>query len=430
MSDFAEMSLPQVREAITKMSDELVGIFDSYKNADTGATDYERVGGDDSDRARELNEKLADATGRLEHLEKMAGSEARATQLSEFMRTPVTAVPQPAVKTGRRDFAGLFQESDFRDRLVKGARNIEASFPIESFGFKATTGEDSAQAGVDVDYPVRADRIPGVVDELFQVPNIADLIPIVSTSSNAVEYVTENYTDAAAATNEAASVSESTADFTLVTENVRKIGVAVKGTEEVLSDVGLMRGMLQLRIQQDIRREEDTQLLLGTGVAPNLDGIIGRAGQGNANWSQAAGTDALVDAIRNAKTAVQQSFQQPTVAIMNAETWAILEQVKDTAGNYLFRSFPSLGLPPSIWGMRVVLNENMEAYDTNTNRPVLIGDFPGSVMIARNGGMTVNVSDSSETGDFLAGVLTFRATMREALIVHRASGTATVTTTA
>lgn len=427
---FEGQSFAQVKEAAAKMAEQQTGIFNQYKNSETGTTAYESITEDDSATIRDLNEKMAQATILIEKYQEMEGAEAKGVKLAEYMNTPADRLPQVKTRKGAGDFATQFMDSPLRERLVKGDRNIGGEFPLQSFGFKATTGEDAAQAGVDVDYPVRADRLGGVIDELFQQPNIADLIPTVTTGVDSVEYVTENYTDAAVETNEAAAVPESTADFTLVTEPVRKIGVAVKATEEVLSDVGLMRGLLQLRLAQDIRRREDTQLLSGNGVAPNLDGILNRAGVGNSNYSLAAGTDALIDAIRASVTVVQQAFQSPTAAIMNAFTWGVVEQVKDSQGNYLIRTFPSDLQPPRIWGQRVVLNENLANADTATNVPVLLGDWANSAMIARNGNISVAVSDSSETGDFLAGVLTFRATMREALIVHRASGFATVTVTA
>ena len=336
-------------------------------------------------------------------------------------------------KAGKGDFTAQFMESDYGKRVKEGYRGGETEFDLKAFGLKATIGEDATQANIDTDYPVRPDRLPTVVEELFQTPNIADLIPVTTTQSDSIEVVTENYTDAAAETNEGDVAPEATLDFTLATEPVRKIPVGIKASAEVLGDVGLMRGLVQNRLRQDVARREDAQLLNGDGVAPNLEGITARAGIQNQNWSQANGLDAFLEAIFRAAQLVRAAFLNPQAAVMATAAWTDIRLIRDESGGagtgqYLFGP-PSMQIEPRVWGLRAVINENQPDHTVNTNTPVLVGDFANSALIARNPNISVGVTDS-DASDFLADVLTFKFQLREALIVHRPAGFATVTTTA
>ncbi len=357
-----------------------------------------------------------------------AGNAKQYAALRKVLKEPEKYLDAPKAKVAKGDFASQFADSVYGKKVKEGIRGGTAEFALESFGLKATLGEDAAQAGVDTAYPVRPDRIPGIVEELFQTPNISDLIPVITTTSDSIEYVTENYTDASAETDEAAVAAESTEDFTLVTEPVRDIRVGIKATEQVLGDVGLLRGLVQLRLRNDIDRREDLQLLSGDGVAPNLDGILNRAGIGNDVYSLAAGTSDFLDAIFRAGTVIRQAFSNPTVAVMNAISWQGIRLAKDMNDNYLYGPPSDAGVQ-RIWGYGIVVNENMDDNLIATEVPVLLGDWANSALIARNPNVAVGVTDS-DASDFLADVLTFKASMREALIVHRAAGFATVTVAA
>lgn len=420
--DVASWDLAHVDEAMQERIDKVKGITEGHKDwsqipADTeGLTDLPT-----------LNEDLNVLGERRDAIAASAEMQGKVARLEEFLKTPVSRMPaQPAGKS--KDFADLFQESNLAAQLKAGNKGYEQEFPMGAF-FKAITGEDASLAGVDVDYPVRADRISLFVDELFQQPNIAALIPQTTTTSNSIEYVTEDYTSAAAETAEGATIAEATADFALATSAVRKIAVAVEATEEVLSDVGLLRGLVQGRLRADLLRREDLQILKGNGTPPNLDGIIGFTGVGNENYSLAAGTDAFLEAIFKASTTVREAFLNPSVAVMNAGSWETLRLEKaSTGGSYLLGPV-SDAVPARIWGLRVVINQNMDDNLIATEVPVLVGDFAGGALIARNGGVTVSVTDS-HASNFTADVLTFKASMREALIIHRGPAFATVTVTA
>ncbi len=428
--DVAQFDLARVEKELDDRISEVERITDGVESWDQIPEDREG-----RDRLPKMMAEMNLLGKRRDEISVARDEQASFDLIRKVLKDPVRTLelnPNPK-PTRAKDFAGQFMDSRMRSAIKDGNRNVGAEFPLEAFGVKATLGEDATQTNIDTDYPIRTDRVPGIVDELFQTPNIADLIPSITTSADSIEYVGEDWTDAAAETNEGDAISESTSDWTLTSEPVRLIGAAVSASMQVLDDEGLLRGLVQLRLTQDLRRREDLQILKGSGVAPNLDGIIGRSGVNNQNYSLAAGTDDFIEAIFKAMTDVRQAFQTPTAAVMNALSWETIRLIRDASGGagtggYLFGP-PSLAVPERVWGLRVVLNENMDDPGTATNVPVLLGDWANSAMIARNGSVSTAVSDS-HASRFLQNILTFKATMREALIVHRASGFATVTVTA
>lgn len=417
------LNLAKVDQEMDTRMAEVKRITDGVESWDQIPTDREGA-----DRLPQMMKELNLLGERRDEIMAARSDQEKFTALSEVLKHPEKVLNQPQGRKAPQDMTSALKSHPKWAELKAGNRNVSVELDAKAFGFKATLGEDAAQAAIDTDYPVRADRMPGIVDELFQTPNIASLIPQITTGVNAVEYITENWTDAAAETNEGAVAAEATSDWAVVTENVRKIAVGIKASAEVLNDEGLLRGLVQLRLQQDLLRREDSQLIAGDGTAPNLSGILDRAGLGNANYSLAAGTDAFVDAIFTASTAVRQAFLNPAVAVMNALSWETLRLAKDGQGQYLYGpGFGDFGIP-RIWGLRIVTNENLANPTVATNIPVIVGDFANSAMIARNGTINLAVTDA-DASDFLADVLTFKATMREAFIVHRPAGFATVTVT-
>lgn len=366
---------------------------------------------------------------RRDQIVELNGDQDKFVALEKVLNDPASFVDVDTKKRAYKgDFTRQFWDSAFHKRLKDGDRSVNAEFPIESIGLKATLGEDAAAAGVDTEFPVRPDRLPTIVDELFQSPNVADLIPVTTTNADSIEVVVENYTDAAIEKEEAAMADESSVAFTLVTEPVRKITVGIKATAEVLGDVGLMRGLVQNRLRQDVARREDRQLLIGNGTSPNLSGVLDRAGIGNRNWSQAAGLDDFMESIFLAGVSVRQAFLSPSAALMNIGSWAALRLVKDTTGAYLLGP-PGMDIEQRLWGIRVITNENLPIHTTNTNTPVVVGAWSDAALIARNPNVAVGVTDSDDQ-DFLADVLTFKFSIREAFIVHRPAGFCSVTTAA
>lgn len=425
--DVALMPLAKVDEEMDSRRDEVKRITDGVE--DWASIPEDREG---RDRLPQMMKELNMLGVRRDEIAKAHRAHDQYKALERVFNEPEKYLENPGPRK-QGDFARQAfrsEEGAFIKSIKDGKRGETlATFDRKAFGFKGTLGEDDALAGVDTEYPIRNVRLAGIVDELFQQPNIADLFPSVTVSTNSIEIVTEDYTDAAAETNEAVAYAEASAAYSLSTFPVRKIGVGIKATAEVLADEGLLRGLVQLRLRQDILRREDLQLLKGDGIAPNLEGIENVTGIQNQGYT-AIDDDTFLTGLLDAATLVRQAFLTPNVIVMGAAAWTAIRLIRDESGGagtggFLFGP-PSMSVEPRIWGLPVVLNENVDAHDTATNIGAYVMDTTNSAIIARNPGVEIGVTDS-DGSDFLADVLTFKAGQREAFVVQRPAGFVTLT---
>ena len=73
---------------------------------------------------------------------------------------------------------------------------------------------------------------------------------------------------------EGSAVGEAALAFTEQTESIRKMGVFLPVTDELLADVSGIQGYVNSRLQTMIRLRLDTQVLSGDGSAPNIEGLL------------------------------------------------------------------------------------------------------------------------------------------------------------
>ena len=82
-------------------------------------------------------------------------------------------------------------------------------------------------------------------------------------------------TNAAAAVAEAGVKPESSLVFGEVSEPIRKIATLLPISDEMLEDAPQISAYLNQRLTLFVKQQEEQQLLLGSGTAPNLQGLIG-----------------------------------------------------------------------------------------------------------------------------------------------------------
>lgn len=426
----AAFDFARVEKEIDQRMDEVARITEGVESWDQIPEDREG-----RDRLPKMMQELNLLGARRDEIQEAKGHQDQYVALKQVLNEPEKFIDAGTGKTRKGDLTSMaFAKGGLVDKLKAGQRGNElAAFPLGALGLKATVGIDTTGAGVDTAWGIEPHYVPGVVEELFQQPNISDLIPTFPTTKETIQYLVENYTDAAAEVAEGSAAAEASIAAAFSTETVQKIAVGIKATTEVLGDSNLLRGLVQTRLRQDILRREDLQLLVGDGTGDNLSGIMDRA-IGSQNASLAAGDIAFLEAIFQASTTIRENFLNPAVVVINNNSWETFRLLRDDSGGagtgqYMFGP-PSVAVEPRLWGLRVVLNENMDDHSgAGTTFPALVGDFANSAMIFRNPNVAVGVTDS-DASDFLADVLTFKASMREALLVHRLGGFAEIATVA
>ena len=256
---------------------------------------------------------------------------------------------------------------------------------------------------------IPADRVPGYKFDPTRSVHVRQLIPQGSTSSDVVRFVKESgYTNASAATAEGATLAQSDFDFTASDANVQKIGTYFRISEEMLNDTPQLTSYLSARAPEKLLEVEDNQILNGTGVAPQLSGIISDAtafaAGGFANAIESANEfDVLTVALNQLALA---NYAADYIMINPTDFHKIL-LLKSSQNEYLVKDW-NQGLQPRINGVPVVLTTAI------TSDKYLVGNFAmGTQLWVRdNVGVEFFKEDGTNVRD---GFVTVRVQERVAL---------------
>lgn len=299
---------------------------------------------------------------------------------------------------------------------------------VESQAYKGYRGGGAGpSAELDVDlkalfqtsagWPPDVIRTGRVVEFATRPIQVLDLIPVATTTQNAVAYLEETtFTNAAAETAEGGAYPEAALALTERTSPVRKVAVFLPVTDEQLEDVQGVQDYVEQRLTFMLRQRLDGQVLVGSGTAPNLTGILNTAGI----QTQAKGTDPAPDAIYKAIVKVRVTGRaQPNAVVIHPNDWQEIRLLRTADGVYIWGN-PSESGVERIWGLPVVQS------DALTEGTALVGDFANFCRLYNRRGIEVQVSNS-HADYFAAGKQAIRADVRVAFVVERPAAFCSVT---
>lgn len=278
------------------------------------------------------------------------------------------------------------------------------SNPVQFKSLFTGASDSSAGAWVQTDYT-------GIYEGLGRRPlTIRDIISVRQTTSDTVEYVRQlTRVNAAAPVPEATTAAGPTANTTTgvlslpagsgvkpeggmtwekVTATVKTIAEWVPATKRALSDAAQLRGIIDQELRDDIREEEEDQVLSGNGTGENLTGILETSG----TQSQSFATDIFVTT-RQARRKVRTVGRSiPTAYVMNPEDWEQFDLAREGAGTGQFLGGGPFGATqPRLWGLPVIESEAMPV------GTAVVADWRKAVLWDRE---QVNVSITDSHADF------------------------------
>ena len=225
---------------------------------------------------------------------------------------------------------------------------------------------------------------------------VRSLIPQGRTSGGAVEYLRETgFTNNAAPVAEGAAKPKSDLTFAIASAPVQTIAHYFKITRQSFDDVPALEAIINTRGIYGVKIKEDNQLLNGTGVSPQLQGIMPLAAAAPA---ASAGTN-LIDRIGLAVFDLAAKGFLPDGAVVNPADWGLVALQKNTQGNYLFANPLEYTANNRLWGVRMVQSANMTA----TN--FLVGAFQGHALLLDRAEVSVQVATQNED-DFIKNLYT------------------------
>jgi len=398
----------ELMDQIAAKRAELKSVFESAEDGKYTSEQKEEI--------KSRNDELAELVEDLSIEKKKASNEKALEEDSK----PVAEMPLASDEAEVKTVGQLFTESDaYKNYVSNGVKGIDSK--VETKTTLTTTG-----------YPPETLRQPGILETALRDPNaVISLFDVINTDQNAFSYLEETtFTNNAAEAAEGAAVGEAALAFTERTESIRKMGVFIPVTDELLADESGIQGYLNSRLQTMIRLRLDSQLLSGDGSAPNLEGILdaGKASVGSTDFSSYAGTLGKIGALYGAITDIRvNAFTEPDAIIMHPNDWndIVTSVGADFAGTSsagyaekspLFVAAGGMGAGPSaqIWGLKVVPTTAISA------GTVLVGKFGGgeAANVVMRQGIELAVTDS-HSDFFIKNQLAIRATMRVGFPVYR-----------
>lgn len=211
---------------------------------------------------------------------------------------------------------------------------------------------------------IQPQRVPGIVAPPNQQLRIRDLLSWGRTSSNSIEFVRETgFTNNAAPVSEnpVSTKPESGLEFELDQAPVVTIAHWIRATKQVLADVPMLQSYIDGRLRYGLKLKEDGQLLKGSGVGLNINGIYTQA----SNYSNPGVTvqaENRIDRLRLALLQAELAEYTADGIVLNPIDWAAIELLKDQNNQYLY-SNPRFMTQAGLWARPVVATVAMDAED-------------------------------------------------------------------
>lgn len=355
--------------------------------------------------------KVAELTNKLSEV----GQEIKALQ-ARIHEVENESVRPNAPGAQAKSLGQRFAESDAYQEMRAENKARSDRFEVGSF-FNLDSSSGSGGALV----------VPHRYDQIIAPPTrdlrLRDILDVQRTESNAIEYVEETLFDNNAApvkesrhgvTNEEYAKPKSDLTFALKSVNVQTIAHWLPATRQILADASQLAAYIDGRLLYGLKVKEETQILYGTGVSPNLTGIMTNANVQTYKWSDGKLKDTKLDAIRRAITKARLAEYPVTAIVLHPSDWEDIETLKSDDGKYLWIQVPVGGVM-QVWRLAVVETTAIQQGD------FLLGSFGLSATLWDREEGAVRVSDS-HADFFIKNMVAVLAEERVALTVFRPQG--------
>jgi HK97 family phage major capsid protein len=410
------MSFPKLKETQERLNakrDELKAVFDaagpdrdmdkvtSLTGDSHAKVEWIRAKNTEIDELKAEFEKLRD----LERAAKAAGEEREAIEAGSEPGEP--GALQGAVKS----LGQLFVESD----AYKGYRAGQGTGPVAALKvpnikntlFETTAGwaPESTRTGIVSLFPTRP------------APHVVDFIPTLPTRQSSVKFMEETtFTNNAAETAEGGLYGEGALVLTERSKPVETVKAFLPVTDQQLEDEEEAAAYVDQRLGFMVRQRLDSQVLVGSGVTPFIEGTENVTGI----QVQALGADSIPDAIYKAIVLVNDDgFADPSAVFIRAAKWQSVVLAQTADGIYIW-GHPSQAGPMTIWGVPVVKTNAVTA------TKAVLGDYLNHSTLYVRRGVDVQVSNSHDDF-FIKGKQAIRADLRVAMAHYRPKAFAEVT---
>lgn len=355
--------------------------------------------------SKETVAKLEEAENQVKEVsEEMKEIQKKFEELEVKFQRPDYQKPE-----ARKSIGQMFVDSDQYKEMVKNNKKTSDLVVIKSFFPRKSTLTSATGSGGAL---VVEDRHSEIITPPERILRIRDLLNIQTTDSNAIEYVEEiGFTNNAAPTAETSEKPESALTFELKTQSVKTIAHWIPASRQILDDASQIRSYIDNRLTYGLKVEEEDQILFGSGVSPNLPGIMNNASIQTYKWSDGTSGDTKIDCIRRAITKAVIAEYPVTGVVLHPNDKEDIDLAKGSNNHYIWVNV-AVGGQNKIWGVPIIETTAMNEGEA------LLGAFGIGAWLWDREQASVRIAEQHEDF-FIKNMVAILAEERLALTVFR-----------
>jgi len=297
------------------------------------------------------------------------------------------------------------------DAITKGANDLERNgrirFDVPNL---LETKATITSSGI-----INPDREPGVHGAGRYEYRLIDLFrtrPITTGSAYRLRSNVESISPDVQA-NEGDTKAESSFTFTADTIPVATLAHFVNISKQAFDDVEGMAAFLEDALIWGLLRLVENQMLYGSGISGDLDGLTTTATAFDTTILVAGEGWNRMDVIAAAHTQLRESGYSPSFTVVSPRDWFRMVTSKDSQDRYLMGD-PQTASEETVWSKPVIVTNQMQTGN------FLVGDASKAIIRERQQ-TTIDISDS-HASHFTSNLRCIRAEQRLALVKLRPDG--------
>ena len=258
----------------------------------------------------------------------------------------------------------------FATAMDENADNLEKfkRKEIKTFAMELKTVGDMSLANITDLAAANVQMLPGIIPAAPRKLHIRSLLPTGVMTTSAIHYLQETGSEGSVAAWADNSGTKSQIDYDLTEEVAPSEFIAgyLRITRKALDDISAMRSYLQSRLLEQYLDAEDNQLLNGSGVSPNLGGLITNAEA--YSGFRTIQVEKLVDSIAQ----IDGNNHSANGILLSPEQYYALLLTRGTTNDY---TLPGLGTVTSVNGQMFISGVPVFKSTAMSDSKYLVGDW-------------------------------------------------------
>lgn len=333
----------------------------------------------------------------------LEGVKRELTALQQSGIAPVADSVDVAKMSAGMQFVKSAGFAEFK-KSIPGSRDACYRYEVKAAAPETTQADNTVSHG-SFTPPVNI----GVVTDPRSVINIRPLFGTMAVEGSSYEFVRYGYRTTLTATGpaftaEGAAKPEANYGGPIIAGSVKTLPVWTKLTEQMIADNRNLVQVINDDLPYQLDKVIDYQILRGDGTGVNLKGL-----NQSGNYTDYldgvvwGANDTEIDLVLTLKGKMEAAGIRNLILLLNSEDWTKVLKSKNVNKDYLIPGI--VDIPTQrIWGVPVVLNENVES------GKFYMGNFGEAGKIIERSGLQIEMARSGD--DFERNLMTLRVERR------------------